>query len=73
MGAEPTFRVAVDAMGSDNHPGPEVLGVVQALKQYPGTQAFLVGNRELIERHLKDVPAAGLPLWKSFMPTNASA
>jgi len=62
MGAEPTFRVAVDAMGSDNHPGPEVLGVVQALKQYPGTQAILVGNRKVIEQHLQEVPAAGLPL-----------
>lgn len=62
MGAEPTFRVAVDAMGSDNHPGPEVLGVVQALKQYPGTQAILVGDRKVIEQHLQEVPAAGLPL-----------
>lgn len=49
-----TFRVAVDAMGSDDFPGPEVLGACQAIKHYPGTHVTLVGDESRLRRCLSD-------------------
>ncbi len=62
MGGANTFKVAVDAMGSDNHPDPEVHGVIQALKEYPGIKAYLVGDERVLKPRLDALGAAGLPL-----------
>ena len=48
------MKIVLDAMGSDNHPEPEVLAAVEAAKRF-GDEIFLVGNQEkltpLLERH----------------------
>ncbi len=45
------MRIAIDAMGSDNHPGPDVAGGVLAGKE-SGDTIVLVGDQALIKRHL---------------------
>lgn len=57
-----TIRVAVDAMGSDEHPLPEIHGVLQALRQYKSLQVFLVGNEALLKSHLDALKIKDLPL-----------
>jgi glycerol-3-phosphate acyltransferase PlsX len=49
-------------MGSDDHPLPEVLGVIQALKQYPIEKAYLVGDENVLKGHLQKLNATDLPL-----------
>lgn len=49
MDPQNTFTVAVDAMGSDDHPLPEVQGVLQALRQYTGIRVILVGDESKIK------------------------
>ncbi len=48
------MKIVLDAMGSDNHPEPEVLAAVEAAKRF-GDEIFLVGNQEkltpLLEKH----------------------
>jgi glycerol-3-phosphate acyltransferase PlsX len=44
--------IAVDAMGGDNCPRPEVSGALMAVRSY-GVGVILVGRRELIERELE--------------------
>ncbi len=56
--SQPIFRAAVDAMGSDDHPVPEIQGAFQALRNNAGLKVFLIGNRALIEEHMAQ---AGLP------------
>ena len=46
------MRIVIDAMGSDNHPGPDVEGGVLAARE-SGDTIVLVGDQALIERHLK--------------------
>lgn len=41
-------RIVVDAMGSDNHPTPDVEGAVLAAREY-GVEIILVGNEALIQ------------------------
>lgn len=54
--------IALDAMGSDRAPKPEVEGAIQAARQY-GIAVLLVGREELIQPELDRHPsAAGLPL-----------
>jgi glycerol-3-phosphate acyltransferase PlsX len=45
------LTIAVDAMGSDNCPRPEVSGALMAVRAY-GVAVILVGRQELIEREL---------------------
>lgn len=40
--------IAVDAMGSDTYPSPDVAGAVMAAREY-GVEITLVGNRSLVE------------------------
>jgi phosphate acyltransferase len=62
MAGREQFRVAVDAMGSDDHPLPEVLGVIQALRQYPIDKAYLVGDEQVLREHLHTSNIQGLPI-----------
>jgi phosphate acyltransferase len=54
--------IALDAMGSDRAPKPEIEGAIQAARQY-GVRVLLVGRAEVIQAELDRHPsAAGLPL-----------
>lgn len=55
------MRIALDAMGSDRHPQPDVEGAVQAAREL-GVDIVLVGQRELIEPELAKHDMSGLPL-----------
>ena len=56
------IRLVVDAMGSDNAPEPEVLGVVEALKANPDLRVSLVGEPARIKPMLPASLPAGLEL-----------
>jgi glycerol-3-phosphate acyltransferase PlsX len=54
--------IALDAMGSDRAPKPEIEGAIQAARHY-GTRVLLVGREPQIRAELERHPtAAGLPL-----------
>jgi phosphate acyltransferase len=55
------MRIAVDAMGSDNHPGPDVAGAVLAAREF-GDTLILVGDAKRIEAELAGQNTAGLSL-----------
>ena len=45
------MRIAVDAMGSDQHPRPDVEGAVLAAREY-GVEVVLVGREDVVEPEL---------------------
>ncbi len=47
------FRVALDALGTDRAPEPEVQGALQAVQAFPDLEVLLVGHREVVGPHLK--------------------
>jgi phosphate acyltransferase len=53
--------IALDAMGSDRRPKPEIEGAVQAARQY-GIRVALVGPQDILQAELSRHSAAGLPL-----------
>ena len=55
----PEFKIAVDAMGSDQAPGVEVEGAVQAAAEY-GIAIVLVGQEERIRALLAKQRYCGL-------------
>lgn len=55
------MRIALDAMGSDNCPVPDVEGAVLAARQY-GDLIYLVGEEPLIQRELAKYDVTGLKL-----------
>ena len=55
------MRIVVDAMGSDNHPGPDVSGAVMAAREF-GDTLILVGDRAQIDTQLAREDTAGLAL-----------
>jgi glycerol-3-phosphate acyltransferase PlsX len=55
------IRVVVDAMGSDDHPTPDVLGSVDAAREY-GVEIILVGDESKIKPVLASANAATLPI-----------
>ncbi len=55
------MRIAVDVMGTDNYPVPDVAGCVQAASQY-GYEIMLVGDRARIEQQLSAQSTQGLTL-----------
>ncbi len=55
------MRIAVDAMGSDRYPGPDVEGAVQAARDY-GVEIVLIGHKEVIEPALAKHSTTGLPI-----------
>lgn len=55
------MRIAVDAMGSDNHPVPDVAGGVLAAREYSDT-IILVGDEERVQSELKHHNTEGLQI-----------
>ena len=55
------MRIVVDAMGSDDHPGPDVAGAVLAARRF-GDAIVLVGDRPRVEAVLSTHDTAGLML-----------
>ena len=55
------MKIVVDAMGSDDHPGPDVAGAVQAAREF-GDHIILVGDRAKIEAELASQNTSGLSL-----------
>jgi phosphate acyltransferase len=54
-------RIVVDAMGSDNFPGPDVEGAVQAAREY-GAEIILTGDESKIKPVLDSANAGTLPI-----------
>jgi glycerol-3-phosphate acyltransferase PlsX len=54
-------RIAVDAMGSDNYPTPDVEGAVMAGREY-GVEILLVGDAGKIQPVLDSAGGGGLPI-----------
>lgn len=55
------MRIVVDAMGSDNHPEPDVAGAVAAAREWDDT-IILAGDEAQIEAELDKLDTAGLSL-----------
>lgn len=55
------MRIAVDAMGSDNHPAPDVEGAVLAAKSL-GVHIVLVGDETAVHKELARHDTTGLPI-----------
>jgi glycerol-3-phosphate acyltransferase PlsX len=55
------MTIVLDAMGSDNHPGPEVEGAVEAARLFK-EEIVLVGPEDVLEPLLAEHDTAGLPI-----------
>jgi glycerol-3-phosphate acyltransferase PlsX len=55
------MRIVVDAMGSDDHPGPDVAGAVMAAREL-GDAIILVGDRPRVEAALAAQDTSGLKI-----------
>ena len=55
------MRIVVDAMGSDDHPGPDVAGAVMAAREL-GDTIILVGDRARVEAELAAQNTGGLKI-----------
>ena len=55
------MRIVVDAMGSDDHPGPDVAGAVMAARE-SGDAIILVGDRPRVEAELAAQNTSGLKI-----------
>ncbi len=55
------IRIVVDAMGSDNHPHPDVEGAVMAAREY-GVEIILVGDEARIRPVLEAQRPSNLPI-----------
>ncbi len=55
------MRIALDAMGSDDCPLPEIQGAIQAAQQFED-EILLIGPEELIRTGLPDRQLEGLPI-----------
>lgn len=55
------MRIVVDAMGSDDHPAPDVAGAVDAARQF-GDTIILVGDEAQIKAELAKQNSSGLSL-----------
>lgn len=60
-------RIVVDAMGSDAYPVPDVLGAVQAAREY-GVEIILVGDAQKIEAQLAGLDRGSLPIQVMHAP-----
>lgn len=54
-------RIVVDAMGSDDHPEPDVEGAVMAAREY-GVEVVLVGDESILQPALASVNPGNLPV-----------
>ncbi len=52
------MRVALDAMGTDDAPAPEVAGALSALESYPDLEVILVGDEDALHAELARHPQA---------------
>jgi len=61
------MRIALDAMGGDNAPEPNVLGAIQAVAHTPDLEVILVGSPDVLEQQLKtaDAPANRISIVES--------
>lgn len=55
------IRIVVDAMGSDNYPGPDVNGAVMASREY-GVEIILIGDKAKIQPVLDATNPDSLPI-----------
>ena len=55
------MRIVLDAMGSDNHPQPEVLAAIEAAKRF-GDEILLVGQEEKLTPLLAEYGMGKLPI-----------
>jgi glycerol-3-phosphate acyltransferase PlsX len=55
------IRIVLDAMGSDSHPTPDVVGAVMAAREY-GVEVILVGDEALIKPILAAQNPGSLPI-----------
>jgi glycerol-3-phosphate acyltransferase PlsX len=55
------MRIALDAMGSDNHPAADVAGAVMAAREW-GDGIIIVGQEDVVRRELAGHDTAGLKL-----------
>jgi glycerol-3-phosphate acyltransferase PlsX len=55
------IRIVLDAMGSDTHPTPDVIGAVMAAREY-GVEVILVGDEALIKPVLAAQNPGNLPI-----------
>lgn len=55
------IRIVLDAMGSDNHPTPDVIGAVMASREY-GVEVILVGDENQIKPILAAQNPGSLPI-----------
>ena len=53
--------IAVDAMGGDKAPGPEVEGAIRAVRELD-CRVILVGDRDIVQAALDSHSASGLPI-----------
>lgn len=56
------MRIALDAMGSDEHPAPDIAGAVLAAREYTDTTILLVGDEARIRAELNKHDAGSLKL-----------
>ena len=56
------MKIVLDAMGSDDHPAPDVAGAVLAAREWPQDQVILVGRAEAIHGQLEALDTGGLNL-----------
>ncbi len=55
------MRIVIDAMGSDNHPEPDVVGAVEAAREF-GDTLILTGDENQINQILSQQDTAGLDI-----------
>ncbi len=55
------MTIILDAMGSDDYPGPEIQGALDAARDF-GEEIVLVGNEELISPRLAELNKSNLPV-----------
>ncbi len=53
--------IVLDAMGSDDHPVPEIAAAIEFAKN-TGEKVFFVGNKDVIFKHASESDFAGLPI-----------
>ena len=53
------MRIALDAMGGDFAPAPNIIGAIEAVKQIPDLEVLLVGDRAPLEQEIAS--AGGIP------------
>jgi phosphate acyltransferase len=52
------MRIALDAMGGDEAPGPIVVGAIEAVEDQPDLTVVLVGDQQRVEHELAKAPDA---------------